>query len=153
LLRPGGLSTPHAPATPACVRAALSHLIHPAPLWKRPTFYPRDPLLPCGTWRHPCGALEAPRRRPCDALATPLRHLASLLAPHPLPAPSLPRRGGSLTLSLYLDCSASVAAPREAAPSMRVPVAILSARAMPATRDAHALRAHTGVVLRPSSPP
>ena len=116
-----------------------------------PPFYPRDPLLPCGTWRHPCGALEAPRRRPCDALATPLRHLASLLAPHPLPAPSLPRRGGSLTLSLYLDCSASVAAPREAAPSMRVPVAILSARAMPATRDDHALRAHTGGVLRPSS--
>ena len=99
------------------------------------------------------GTLAAPLRRPGDALATPLRHLASLLAPHPLPAPSLPRRGASLALSLYLDCSASVAAPREAAPSMRVPVAILSAGAMSATRDAHALRAHTGVVLRPSSPP
>ena len=34
-LRPARLSTPHAPAAPACVRAALSHLIHTAPLWKR----------------------------------------------------------------------------------------------------------------------
>ena len=109
LLRPGGLSTPHAPVQRlhAC---ALRFLTSSTPhhCGSAPPFYPRDPLLPCGTWRHPCGALEAPRRRPCDALATPLRHLASLLAPHPLPAPS---RRLALTLSLYLDCSVSVAAP------------------------------------------
>ena len=66
--------------------------------------------------------------------------------------PLCPAEAAILALSLLRLPRLAHEQPREAAPSMCARVSILPAR-VPATRDAHALRAHTGVALRPSSPP